>query len=184
MNSGSRTSFRAHARELGLPLAGERGALHLGVDERRRAGCPCRWPPAPCPAARRTRAEQRLDDLGAGGGRAEAALLHRLRELAVVEGGPGGLHRGEERRVGEAARRPRLLRDGLDARRRASAGRRRGPAGGPAASPSSSAPRRRARAGPGAREAARGPSSRPAPPPCPSSRSGPRPRRAGRSPPA
>ncbi len=33
MNSGSRTSFAPDPRELGLPLAGERRALHLGVDE-------------------------------------------------------------------------------------------------------------------------------------------------------
>ena len=98
-----------HARELGLPLAGEGGALHGGGDEvdEPDAGVGGRQGLAlPLGVAA---PQQRLDDLGAGGGSAEAALLHGLRQLAVVEGGPGPLHGRQQRRVGEAAGRPRLL---------------------------------------------------------------------------
>src|SRR5205085_5127796 len=54
--------------------------------------------------------DQRLDRLGPGRGSAEAALLHRLAELLVVDELAGRLHRGEERRLGVAGRRLRLLR--------------------------------------------------------------------------
>src|SRR5207248_8576084 len=55
-------------------------------------------------------ADQRLDRLGPGRGRSQAALLHRLAELVVVDELPGRLHRGEQRRLGVARRRLRLLR--------------------------------------------------------------------------
>ena len=55
-------------------------------------------------------ADQGLDRLGAGRGRPEAALLHRLAELLVVDELARRLHRGEERRLGVARRRLRLLR--------------------------------------------------------------------------
>src|SRR5205814_2025010 len=54
--------------------------------------------------------DQRLDRLGPGRRRAEPALLHRLAELLVVDELAGRLHRGEERRLGVARRRLRLLR--------------------------------------------------------------------------
>ena len=55
-------------------------------------------------------ADQRLDRLRARRRRAEAGLLHRLAQLLVVDQLAGGLHRGEQRRLGVAGRRLRLLR--------------------------------------------------------------------------
>src|SRR4029079_1779975 len=48
--------------------------------------------------------EQPLDRVGAGGGRAQAALLHRLPQLLVVDQLAGRLHRAQQRGLGEAGR--------------------------------------------------------------------------------
>ena len=56
-------------------------------------------------------ADQRLDDLGARGRRAEAAILHRLAQLLVGRSSLArGLHRRQQRRLVVAGRRLRLLR--------------------------------------------------------------------------
>ena len=49
--------------------------------------------------------DQALDDRGARGGRADAGVLHGLAQLVVVDELARGLHRGQQRRVGVAARR-------------------------------------------------------------------------------
>ena len=49
--------------------------------------------------------DQALDDRGARGRRADAGVLHRLAQLVVVDELARGLHRGQQRRVGVAARR-------------------------------------------------------------------------------
>ena len=53
--------------------------------------------------------DQPLDDRGARRRRADAGVLHRLAQLVVVDELAGGLHRGEQRRVGVAPRRLGLL---------------------------------------------------------------------------
>ena len=60
-----------------------------------------------------SRSQQRLDDGGARGRRAEPRLPHRVRELLLVQRLARRLHRGQQRRVGEARRRPRPLRHRL-----------------------------------------------------------------------
>src|SRR2546429_560108 len=54
-------------------------------------------------------ADQDLDRLRSGRRRAEAAFLHRLAQLLVVDPFPSGLHRGEQCRLGVARWRFRLL---------------------------------------------------------------------------
>ncbi len=96
------------AGELGLPASGQGGALHRLRDEGdeadpflgRREGLP-----VPLRVAAR---QERLEDLRPRGGGPEAVLLHRVGELLLVERLPRGLHRRQERRVGEALRRARL----------------------------------------------------------------------------
>src|SRR5204863_2611941 len=54
-------------------------------------------------------ADQHFDRLGAGRRRAETGVLHGFAELLVVDPLAGGLHRREQRRLGVAGRRLRLL---------------------------------------------------------------------------
>src|SRR3954451_24757016 len=58
--------------------------------------------------------DQALDDRGARRRRADAGLLHRLAQLVVVDELSRGLHGTEQRRVGVAPRRLRLLLVGGD----------------------------------------------------------------------
>src|SRR5205823_2982321 len=58
--------------------------------------------------------EEGLDRGGARRRGAQAAVLHRLAQRFVGEVAAGGLHRAEQRRLGVARRRARLLRDRLE----------------------------------------------------------------------
>ena len=60
--------------------------------------------------------DQPLDDRRARRGRADAGVLHRLAQLGVLDVLAGGLHRAEQRGLGEAPRRLGLLAERLDRR--------------------------------------------------------------------
>ncbi len=97
------------ALELGLPLAGHGGAFDVRVDDFDEADALVRRLQGLALAHDVLAAEESLDDLGSRGRRAEARLFHGLGKLLVVQGLAGRLHGREERRLGEALRRPGLL---------------------------------------------------------------------------
>ena len=97
------------AVEVGFPLAGHDGALDFGVDDFDQADSLVGGFQALAVAHDIFALEQHFDDGSAGGGRAEAGLLHGVGEFLLIERLARGFHGGEERAFGEALGRARLL---------------------------------------------------------------------------
>src|SRR5262249_46709285 len=121
-------------RELVLPVAGEfrRGELVL-LEHRDHLDALGRRLQVLADALDVLAPDEDLDRLRACRRRPETGVLHRLARLLVVDQLAGGLHRGEQRRLGVAGRRLRHL--GLDLACDAAHGLALRPPRGPAACP-------------------------------------------------
>ena len=101
------------AVQVGLPLARHDGTLDFGVDHLDQADSFVGGLEALAVADDVLALEQHFDDGSAGGGRAQARLLHRVGEFLLIEGLARGFHGGEQGSFGQALGGARLLLQGL-----------------------------------------------------------------------
>ena len=95
-----------------LPLAGHGRAFDRRLHELNQAQAALGRNQALAVAGQILALEQGFDDLGAGGWRTQAALLHRRRQFLVLQMPASRFHRRQQRRLGQARRRAGLFGDG------------------------------------------------------------------------